>query len=136
MPHEWQASRAASYRSLVMADPSNWKQATDRRSQVPGPRHSVAAMPAVRADEQATAVNGGSATAIRIAEAVGTPSCLDAVHGSAACTPLRPSLSSVESSLQCPKCGAWNRPGASLIELQNGLAICGVCAHAFVPAVS
>lgn len=34
----------------------------------------------------------------------------------------------------CPKCGAMNRPHATIIEKQHdGTAVCGQCAHAWVP---
>jgi transcription elongation factor Elf1 len=38
----------------------------------------------------------------------------------------------LQASLQCPKCGAANRPGATLVELSEDrqTACCGVCAHA------
>ena len=35
-----------------------------------------------------------------------------------------------EVNLVCPKCGASNRPGARIVELEtDGAAVCGVCAH-------
>lgn len=38
-----------------------------------------------------------------------------------------------EAALVCPKCGAMNRPGASLIELdETDTAWCGVCADCWV----
>lgn len=34
-------------------------------------------------------------------------------------------------NLTCPKCGAANRPGAHVITIENGVANCSVCAHAW-----
>ncbi len=33
--------------------------------------------------------------------------------------------------LVCSKCHAANRPGAEIIQVQDGVACCGVCAHAW-----
>ena len=44
-------------------------------------------------------------------------------------------VKAIEATLVCTKCGEINRPGgANLIELdpRAWVAICGVCAHAFV----
>lgn len=37
----------------------------------------------------------------------------------------------VIEALVCPKCGASNRPGATIVEYDPSLeqAVCGVCAH-------
>jgi transcription elongation factor Elf1 len=31
--------------------------------------------------------------------------------------------------VECPKCKAANRPGATIIEVEKGVAVCGVCGH-------
>jgi transcription elongation factor Elf1 len=36
-------------------------------------------------------------------------------------------------TLRCPKCDAMNRPGATIIDVQQGTAVCGVCAHHWKP---
>lgn len=42
-----------------------------------------------------------------------------------------------EVDLQCPRCGAMNRPGATLIPLDaTGLAVCMVCANAWTPCLA
>lgn len=38
-----------------------------------------------------------------------------------------------EVDLMCPKCGAANRPGATIIEFRNGVAVCGVCGKDWKP---
>lgn len=36
----------------------------------------------------------------------------------------------LRASLTCPKCGATNRPGATIVEILQGfLAFCMVCSH-------
>lgn len=43
----------------------------------------------------------------------------------------------VLDALVCPRCGATNRPGASLVELaRDGLAGCVVCAYSWRPETS
>lgn len=39
----------------------------------------------------------------------------------------------IEVTLMCPKCGAANRPGATVVEFdpRTWQAFCAVCSHAF-----
>lgn len=39
----------------------------------------------------------------------------------------------IEATLECPKCGAQNRPGATIVEFDPHLyvALCAVCSHAW-----
>ena len=41
-------------------------------------------------------------------------------------------LRALIDSLVCPKCHAANRPGAHIIEFEDGRALCGVCSHHWI----